>query len=293
MAIAHYHLGCPLWSYRSWLGSLLISDTPASQWLGQYAQVFNTVEGNTTFYGTPNPNTVARWGDDTPPGFHFCFKFPQVISHRRRLRHASAETRDFLKVLEPLAARDRLGPTWLQLPPTFGPADLDLLDSYLQGLPRDWAFAVEVRHEAFFTKGEGERRLNRLLRGLAMERVVLDSRPLFSAPGADEDTRGAQAKKPRVPVRAIALGKHPLVRFIGHPSLAANEVFLEPWWTKLQAWLDEGRQPYFFAHTPNNHLAPQLARRVHQHLQTLRPTVGELPPWPGEVHQMPRQAQLF
>lgn len=282
MAFASCHLGCPIWSNRDWVGELFAAGTKPGDFLRQYSAVFDAVEGNNCFYGLPRPETVARWRDEAAPGFRFCFKFPRAISHEQRLRAVAAETREFLDRLALLAEADRLGPSFLQLPPRFSPDDLPALRDYLTALPHAFQYAVEVRHPAFFAKGEEERQLNRLLFDLGIDRVMLDSRALFGADPADPETRAAQGKKPRLPVHAISLGPRPFIRYIGHPDVAANRPFLEPWLDKLALWLGEGREPYFFAHTPNNRQAPHLARLVRELLRARCPGVSPLPPWPAE-----------
>lgn len=282
MALARCHLGCPVWSNRDWIGELFTAGAKPGDFLRQYSAVFDTVEGNNCFYGLPRPETVSRWRDGAAPGFRFCFKFPRAISHERRLRDVAAETTEFLGRLAPLAEAGRLGPSFLQLPPSFGPDDLPVLRSYLTALPREFQYAVEVRHHAFFAKGEAERQLNRSLLNLGVDRVMLDSRALFSAVPADPDTRAAQGRKPRLPVHAVSLGPHPFIRYLGHPDPEANRPFLAPWLDKLALWLSEGREPYVFVHTPNNRQAPRLARLFHELLRARCPEAGMLPPWPGE-----------
>ena len=283
MTRARYHLGCPVWSNRDWVGELFAPAAKPRDFLRQYSAVFDTVEGNNCFYGLPRPETVLRWRDEAASGFRFCFKFPRVISHERRLHGVTAETTEFLTRLTPLAEAGRLGPSFLQLPPRFGPDDLPALRGYLSALPAGFQYAVEVRHRAFFVKGEAERLLNRLLRGLGLDRVMLDSRALFDADPADPDTRIAQGRKPRLPVHAISLGPRPFVRYIGHPVPEANPPYLAPWLDKLALWLDEGREPYVFIHTPNNRQAPRLARLFHGLLHARCPEVGPPPPWPAEA----------
>jgi uncharacterized protein YecE (DUF72 family) len=277
MATARYYLGCPVWSNRDWIDELFTTGSKPGDFLRQYSAVFNTVEGNNCFYGLPKPETVLRWREEAAPGFRFCFKFPRTISHEQRLRNCAAETTEFLQRLTPLAEGDHLGPSFLQLPPSFGPGNLSALRDYLTALPQGFQYAVEVRHRAFFAKGEEERQLNRWLLELGIDRVMLDSRALFSADPVDLDTRTAQSKKPRLPVHAISLGPRPFIRYIGHPDLELNRPFLEPWLDKLALWLSEGREPYVFIHTPNNRLAPRLARRFHEMLQARCPDVGALP----------------
>jgi uncharacterized protein YecE (DUF72 family) len=143
----------------------------------------------------------------------------------------------------------------------------------------------------FFAKGEAERQLNRLLHQRQMDRVILDSRALFATPAKDPDSTATRHRKPRLPVHAVALGPHPLIRFIGHPEPMANERFLEPWLAKLGQWIGQGRQPFFFVHTPSNRDAPALARAFHRRLAS-RLDLPPLPRWPAEIAQ-PAQLGLF
>jgi uncharacterized protein YecE (DUF72 family) len=169
----------------------------------------------------------------------------------------------------------------LQLPPTFGPTDLELLDAYLGALPASLEYAVEVRHPDFFAGGEVEQALQRLLESHNANRAVLDSCALFSAPPLDADTREAQRRKPRLPAPVDAQGDKPLLRFIGHPQVVANQAFLEPWIVKVAEWITAGRHPYVFTHTPNNHEAPDLARLFHESLKKRLSNEDNLDPWPA------------
>lgn len=176
-------------------------------------------------------------------------------------------------------------PLWLQLPARFGPARLAELAAFITGLAAPHGLAVEVRHPAFFARGDEERALNRLLLDCGVERIGLDSRALFSCRERSPAVLHAQGKKPRLPPRPAAFSAHPQVRFIGHPELAANDAFLTPWLDKVAAWIEEGRMPHVYLHTPDNHLAPELARRFHAGLMTRLPGLPALP-------EVPRTAQL-
>ncbi|MBK4988282.1 DUF72 domain-containing protein [Pseudomonas sp. S60] len=279
-----YYLGCPSWSESAWREYLYPADASSNEMLGLYSQVFNAVEGNTTFYARPAPATVARWAQVMPEHFRFTAKFPRDISHEGDLRDQLEPAFDFTRLMAPLGRR--VAPYWLQLQASFGPARLAELDQFLQqiGVP----VAVEVRHPAFFAKGEEERALNRLLHACGVERVCLDPRALFSCTSRDPAVLHAQAKKPKVPPRPAAFSQHPQVRFIGHPQLEANEPFLTPWVEKVGAWIEEGRSPYIFLHTSDNRLAAALAQRFHQRLMQRLPGLAALPELPRapEVEQL-------
>ncbi|MBU1329590.1 MAG: DUF72 domain-containing protein [Gammaproteobacteria bacterium] len=260
-----YFLGCPSWNEAAWRGSVYPADLRPADRLEHYCRLFNAVEGNTTFYARPAADTVARWAEVMPATFRFCAKLPRDISHEGDLRDQLAATRTFLELLAPLGAR--VAPLWLQLPASFGPQRLGELGDWLEAFASR-ALAVEVRHPAFFAKGDEERALNRLLHGLGVERICLDSRALFSCQSNDPAVLHAQAKKPRLPIRPTAFSQAPQVRFIGGPDLEANQAFLEPWVDKVAGWIEQGLTPYVFLHTPDNQLAAAQAQRFHASLQT-------------------------
>ncbi len=292
MALQHYFLGCPIWANKAWVGELFTGTAKNEEYLSQYAQVFNTVEGNTTFYGMPTAATVAKWSAAAPPTFRFCFKFPQAITHRKRLLNAEAETDLFLETLAPLGTR--LGSFLLQLPPSFGVAELPALETYVRTLPAEYQYAVEVRHPDFFDDGEYEAEVNALLIDLGVERVHFDTRPLRAAPPTfDSHTAEAQRKKPDLPVRFDALTDFPMVRYVSHPDVAQNDLWLSEWAVVVAEWIQADKYPYFFVHAPDDFYAPRLARRFHSLLSKLV-DVGTLPAFPAEQEgDEPQQLSLF
>lgn len=279
-----YYIGCPSWSESAWRQSLYPEDARSTDFLALYAQVFNAVEGNTTFYASPAPTTVQRWADVLPEHFRITAKFPRDISHGGDLRDHLVAMENFVQLLAPLGAR--VTPFWLQLSASFTPSRLGELAAFIDALERP--LAVEVRNLAFFEKGDDEKQLNRLLLDRGVERICLDSRPLFSCVSTDPAVLHAQSKKPKVPPRPAALTQFPQVRFIGHPELDANDSFVEQWAQKVAGWIEEGRTPYVFLHTPDNIQAPDLARRFHAQLMKLLPGLPALP----ELDRGPQVEQL-
>lgn len=114
--------------------------------------------------------TVLRWREQTTDDFRFCFKFPATISHQAALRHCDDLVTEFLTRMSPLAPR--IGQYWLQLPATFGPRELPALWHFLDSLPGEFNYGVEVRHPQFFAKGEEEQTLNRGLHQRGVNRVI-------------------------------------------------------------------------------------------------------------------------
>ena len=268
-------VGCPMWANRDWVGTFFPAATRSGEELRCYSQWCNAVEGNTSFYALPEPTAVDRWRELTPEEFRFAFKLPRHITHERRLRNAAVDVEEFCQRFEPL--RERMGPVMIQLPASFSPDDTPVLGQFLSGVPRDLDWAVEVRHEQFCRGGDDERRLNELLHAHGVDRVVIDTRALFAGPSETPAEREAFERKPRLTVRPVATGWRPIVRFIGQSDPAECRRFWAKWLPVLARWLGEGREPYVFTHTPDNAIAPGLARELHAEVAELVPTLATLP----------------
>tara|TARA_R110002072_G_scaffold302615_1_gene486787 strand:+ start:46338 stop:47063 length:726 start_codon:yes stop_codon:yes gene_type:complete len=239
-------------------------------------------------------DTVKRWADLSCDGFRFCLKFPKAISHDRRLIDAEVETGLFLDILKVLAEADRLGPSFLQLPPTFSAVEMDRLVSFLEALPAEFPFAVEVRHTDFFDQGATENTFDETLRKLKIDRVLFDSRPLFSKPPSDEAEKISQSKKPRSPHRKTVTGSRPMLRLVGRNSVEDTMPWIEEWAIVIADWLKAGLTPFIFAHSPDEKFAPEFAARLHVQLQSHVSSLPGLPEWPGlKKESGPKQLSLF
>lgn len=290
-------IGCPVWAHAPWVGRFFTDDAKREDYLPQYGSVFATAEGNATFYGLPSADTVKKWTEEAPAHFRFCLKFPREISHDGQLIGSSAgdgpEVGRFLSRVAPLG--DRLGPFFLQLHASFDPRRLHVLRTFLTQLPREFSYAVEIRHADFYDSGTHEHALNGLLEELQVDRVIFDTRGLFASAATDEATLDAKRRKPRLPARTTATGRHPFVRFVGDPEIDKNEAALSVWAHIVARWLEEGREPYFFTHHPDDIHAPGIGRRFQKKLHALVP--AHIPPpgaWPCElVPRTPEQLGLF
>ncbi|WP_260259174.1 DUF72 domain-containing protein [Vibrio intestinalis] len=279
-------LGLTMWSHNNWQQGFYGSGTKPAQRLAKYAQVFHTVEGNTTFYATPNSQTVNNWKDATHEQFRFTFKLPKAITHQQMLRGCQAQLKEFMQIMAPL--HDRIGQWTIQLPAAFGPEHLPQLKRFCELFPPSFPIGVEVRHPEFFAKGDAEKTLNQWLIEKGYDRIIMDSRPVFSEVAKPEHPHyesllDAQQKKPRVPVHAIATAKQPMIRFIGYPEAEKNIEFFKPWLSKLPQWIEQGMTPYIMIHTSDNVVAPELALQLYQQLQkqTALPDLAEFPALAG------------
>ena len=265
-----------MWAHPPWQGRFLPHPLAPGERLRAYASWCNAVEGNTTFYATPSRGTVQSWAEQTAPDFRFVLKLPKSITHERRLVGFDDELRTFLSAMEPLGSRAHA--LWVQLPGSFGPADLGTLAGFLRRLPTMHRYAVEVRHRAFFEDAGCAQSLERVLDAAKAEWVPFDTTMFFQKrPGSDAE-RDAWTKKPRVPRRSEALTDRPIVRYLGRDDTTETVEGWQFWVERVTDWLREGRSPTVFIHTPDNADALTLARRFHEEARTRLPEIAPLPP---------------
>lgn len=269
------HVGCAMWTHKSWQGRFVAHPLPAHERLRAYAAWCTAVEGNTTFYATPSRETVASWARQTDPDFRFVLKLPKVVTHERRLAGADEELRAFLNAIEPLGPRAHA--LWIQLPGSFGPAEVPSLACFLRRLPTAHRYAVEVRHPAFFDDPRAARSLAEALRTAGAEWIPFDTTAFFRTPPTSDAEREAWTRKPRTPLRICALTDWPIVRYLGRDDPARTVEGWQPWLDVVTGWLREGRSPTVFVHTPDNADAPDLARRFHDQVRARLPEVAPLP----------------
>jgi len=251
--------------------------------------VFNSVEGNTTFYQVPGKNQLQKWANQTPKGFKFCFKFPRHITHEELLSDVQDDVLQFVELFE--AIRDKTGPFMIQLPPEFSPVHLSRLEDVLSMLPGIFNYAVEVRHPDFFDKGKNEHNLEMLLKSFGADRIIFDTRKLHSVKKTSDKTiLAAQKKKPKSPVRFGTTGSRPVVRYVGTNDILNNEAHLKEWAIIVGEWIREGLHPYVFIHSPDRVSQPKLCRHFHQLLSGLI-ELPVLPSWPCEKQD--KQLGLF
>jgi uncharacterized protein YecE (DUF72 family) len=282
-----FFIGCAVWAYKGWVGELFPPGTRPADFLHLYSRRFTTVEGNTTFYATPNQETVARWATDTPPGFEFCLKLPRDITHNQQLQPYISDAGKFIERMRPLGKR--LGPIFAQLPPSYAPTLIDDLTAFLSAWPHtEIPLALEVRHRDWFKEPHASN-LTALLEKLGVGRVLLDSRPIYT--GEDDPQLQSERRKPKLPVQFSITAPFSLIRFISHPNLEINQPFMTEWVTQIQQWLQQGKQIYFFVHCPIEERSPSTAR----YFQKLLAQSGvKVPPLPWDnLDSPPNQLNLW
>ncbi len=140
------YLGAMGWSYEFWP---IYNGSTSSEYLSRYAEHFNSVEVNSTFYRIPRKTSVETWYKQTPKEFRFSLKVPRSISHSEELDYDIEKLDAFLDHIKPLG--EKLGPLLLQLPPKLTPKYTEQLDLILTQL-KYHRTAVEFRHKDWFNE---------------------------------------------------------------------------------------------------------------------------------------------
>jgi uncharacterized protein YecE (DUF72 family) len=136
-------VGTSGYNYPEWRGTFYPEKLAATKMLPYYAERFNTVEINYTFYRTPNAKILAGWSEATPAIFKLTLKAPKRITHTARLKDCAELLQYFVKTAQTLGPK--LGILFFQLPP-YLKKDVGLLAAFLESLPNATRAAFEFRH---------------------------------------------------------------------------------------------------------------------------------------------------
>lgn len=151
MAANKIRFGTSGWSYKDWLGPFYPTGTKQADYLNFYSQKFNTVEIDSTFYGTPRPTTVVKWAAITADNFIFCPKVPQIITHEKRLYNCTAEWNEYAETMQLLG--QKLGPLVLQFDYKFTYSNFfENLKSFIAENKHDLRLCIEVRHKSWINE---------------------------------------------------------------------------------------------------------------------------------------------
>ena len=142
------HIGTSGWHYKHWRGPFYPEKLPASKMLDFYAQHFDTVELNNTFYRLPLESGLETWRESTPKGFHFAAKGSRFLTHMKKLKDPETGIGRFFERVDRL--RPKLGPIVFQLPPQWE-VDSGRLEGFLAALPPRHRYAFELRNPTWRT----------------------------------------------------------------------------------------------------------------------------------------------
>src|ERR1700741_4852356 len=234
------YVGAPVWADPGFIGKIYPENAAPKNFVKYYAEQFNCIELNATHYKIPDVNTIENWVDKVSPHFKFCPKVPQVISHAIHIEHMSGDMNEFTRTISFFGKQ--LGTVFLQLPPYFGTDKLPRLLTFLDKV-NTTGIAVELRHESWFINDSGH--LNELSNYLYKNSMGL----------VITDVAGR-----RDVLHQRLTNKTAFIRFVANNLHASDFKRMDDWAQRAVKWMENGLvQLYFFIHTPDKSLCPELA----------------------------------
>jgi uncharacterized protein YecE (DUF72 family) len=141
-------IGCSGWNYRHWRGLFYPPGLPQRRWFEYYAEHFDTVEINNSFYRLPQAETFEKWRAQAPPGFCYAVKANRFLTQAKKLKDCAEPLHRMMAPFRALG--DRLGPILYQLPPRFR-INLERLEDFLKLAPADVVNVFEFRDRSWYT----------------------------------------------------------------------------------------------------------------------------------------------
>jgi uncharacterized protein YecE (DUF72 family) len=267
---SEWYIGTIGFSYKDWSDVFYPSGMKASGYLTHYSLIFNAVEIDSTFHAIPQVENILRWAQMTPPEFKFCVKMPKEITHRPDLYEAGPAVLDFTRRIRIL--EQKLAVILIQFPPSVHLANLPSMEKFFALLPSDLRYAVEVRHQSWYTANpdEAEPRLANSLRRYGICLAATDY--------------------PGIPRRIYQTADFLYIRWIGHHGTFVHHDSeridrsreLEGWRQLIQTSALKMQITYGFFNNDYAGFAPGTANRFKA-LMNL----------PLAAFQPPQQARLF
>lgn len=240
-----YYIGTMGFSYRDWAGVFYPGGVQARDYLKHYSKVFNAVEIDSTFYGTPKPVAVLRWKEQSPAEFKICVKVPRAITHEARLDNVGREMDIFVSAVSPL--EKKLGAILIQFPPSFDVSYGKIFKEFLKLLPQDHTFVVEFRHPSWYIP-ETEKLLG------------------------EHQICWAATEYPGVPREVSLTSKMIFIRLVGEhgrfPTHDRERIDVTPqlagWWRWIQSKAEQVHTVYVFFNDDYSGHAPASAYRLKE-----------------------------
>jgi uncharacterized protein YecE (DUF72 family) len=140
-------IGCSGWNYKHWRERFYPKGLPVSRWFAFYAETFDTVEINNSFYMLPKAETFDKWREQAPPEFRYAVKANRFLTQAKKLKDCEEPLGRMMPLFRRLGGT--LGPVLYQLPPRLK-INLERLESFLQLVPRDVVNVFEFRETSWY-----------------------------------------------------------------------------------------------------------------------------------------------
>jgi uncharacterized protein YecE (DUF72 family) len=246
---SNIYIGTSGWSYKHWKEIYYPSKLKARDQLAFFAEEFDCVEINSSFYRIPTKETLAKWLQQVPQRFVFCPKLSRYLSHLKKLRDPEEPLDRFFTVFDTM--NGRLGPLLIQLPAnaTFNAAVAENFYALLSGKYRDYKFSMEVRHESWYSAESLD-----LMRKYRVGIVITNSGGLF-------------------PTNEVVTANHIYLRFHGPGALYASSYHhstLLSFAKKCLEWEKRGHTVWVFFNNDINGYALDNAVKMKSYVEIHR-----------------------
>lgn len=236
-----FYVGLSRWGRKEYIGKLYPQGIKDKDFITEYMKHFNAIEFNATHYQLYQPEEIEKWKKlVSGTEFKFCPKFYQGISHKGGYADKQFLTEVFLNSMKLFGTA--LGPIFLQVNDKFGPKKKQELFTYLESLPEDARYFLEVRHPDWFELREVQE-LMATLEKLKIGAVITDT-------AGRRDACHMHLTIPKTMIRFVADGYNPI-----------ELKRLVDWMARINYWVESGlEEVYFFIHCRDEQYAPELAQ---------------------------------
>lgn len=233
------NIGCAKWGRKEWIGKIYPKGTKDANFLDEYVKHYNSVELNATHYKLYNNADLQKWVDKVKnKNFKFSPKVYQSISHFGSFKDKKFLTDTFLESI--MTFGKHLGPVFLQVSDRFAPKRKEELFEYLQSLPKDVQFFLEVRHPDWFLKPANEE-LFQKLKQLKIGAVITDT-------AGRRDCCHMHLTIPKT-----------FIRYVGNSLHKTDFPRIDSWVKRIKYWIENGIQEVnFFMHMHEEATSPEL-----------------------------------
>ncbi len=243
-----FYIGCAKWGRKDWVGKLYPKGTKEKDFLEYYAKLFNCIEFNATFYKSPSPDQVLKWKAKVPKDFLFCPKFPQTVTHLKRLKNTDVEVGAFLEAIHEF--KKNLGPIFLMPNPQVSPKQLDSIEHFIEHFPKDVPMFLELRHPEWYNQPEGyNMELFDFLRKKKRGTIITDA-------AGRRDCVHMHLSTPEC-----------FIRFVGNSLHPTDYTRIDDWVKRIKKWMNAGLETcYFFMHQHEELHSPELIKYLIEQL---------------------------
>jgi len=251
----HIYVGCAKWGRQEWVGKIYPAKTKEKDFLEHYVKHYNSIELNATHYKIYGETGIAKWAEKAKGrDFLFCPKMYQGVTHRGALNGKDFISNEFFRGI--MAFGKHLGPIFIQVSDTFSPKRKTELFSYLESLPKDLSFFLEVRHPDWFTKDSEE--LFGFLHKQKIGAVITDT-------AGRRDCAHMHLTIPKT-----------FIRFVGNSLHPSDYPRIDAWVKRIKKWLDNGmKKVYFFMHMHDEATSPELTVYLAEKLEKVGITIPQ------------------